>query len=197
MPITIEAKVDLTEVRRAIALLGREGTAALAVTVDRTLAGTRELITDMTRAELNIKAAAVKKRVSVQRNRRALEGKVTVAAKPSPLLDFVGTTFRKRSRGGVAIRIKRGGKRTVLRHAFVLDLASGRRVFERARAGGRFVSRKPLVALTSTFVSQFISGARQIGAITRYVQVRFRREMASQLHFRLSRKLKVQRGGDL
>ena len=184
----IDIKVDTKAANAAFIALGREAHTAVGRSLDRTIVGVRQLATDMTLAELNLKATAVKKRMSIRRAHGTLEAAVTIAAKPSPLLDFKGTTFAKKSRRGVSFRPKRGGPRIRLAHAFILQLKSGPRVFERARVGGRFVARLPVKALTSTFVSQFISGTRQLGALRKYAERRFTKELASELLFRLKRR---------
>ena len=185
----IDVRVDTRAVEAALKALGREGKAAAGRALDRTIVGMRQLATDMTLAELNLKEGAVKKRMSIRRAHGTLEAAVRIAAKPSPLLDFKGTSFSKKSRRGVAFKPKRGGSRIRLKHAFILNLKSGPRVFERARVGGRFVGRLPVVALTSTFVAQFISGARQLGALRQYGVRRFTNEFRHELNFRLRRRM--------
>lgn len=189
----IDVRVDTKAVNAALAALGREGKAACSRALNRTIVGMKTLAVDMTLAELNLKKEKVNKRITVRRSFGTLDAAITIAAKPSPFLDFKGTTFSQKSRRGVAFKTKRGGQRTRFKHAFILQLNSGPRVFlhdysKAKRMTGRGRMEYPLKQPTSTLVAQFLGGPRQLGALKQYGVRRFTDEFRSELNFRLRRR---------
>ncbi len=192
----VELKVETAAVKAALDALGKQGKAAAGRALDRTIVGTREVAVDMALAELNLRPAKARKRITSRRSFGTLEARVTVKAAPSPLLDFVGTSFAKKSRRGVAVRTMKKGARVRLRHAFILQLKSGPRVFERARSGGRFVRKLPVVALTSLFVAQLLGKPKRLRALSSYAVRRFDKEFRSELAFRVRSSFAHALGGN-
>ncbi len=184
----VDVQINTQAITRAFEALGKESRAAVGRALDRAITSTSVLAVKMTAAEINMRPAKIKKRLKVRRAFGTLSVAMTVTAKPSPLMDFVGTSFARKRRGGVSFRPLVGGGRTQLKHAFILQLKGGPRVFERARhAGGRFVGRYPLKALTGTFVSQFLGGS-PLKYLADHAEKTFTSVLREELNFRLKRR---------
>lgn len=82
--------------------------------------------------------------------------------------------------GGVTVKIKRGGRRTLIRHAFIAN--QGRTVFIREGS-----ARKPIKALTTIGVGQMFNTRRINAVVVRVIKAKFPEILAREVRFYVER----------
>lgn len=182
---TISVEANIKAVRRDLRKLSdRDGSAAINRATNRALTTLRVAASKKVRESLNIKARGLNKDLVIRRARRgSSSARLRVAATPSPLTRFIGTRQTKR---GVTVRIKKGGARVRLKHAFIAKLKSGRvSVFE--RQGGKGSKRLPIEQLQSTAPVQLLGDTRVLDELGDVVVKRFAKVLDQELRFRLGK----------
>jgi hypothetical protein len=117
--------------RQARLLSAKELARAGAAALNRAGRAARTAMGRGIRAELALKASTVRDGITIS---RATPGKLEVDLKvdrrPIPLQEFGGAAKVRQTREGVAVRIKKGAPRTVIKSAFLVDQYGGH-VFSR------------------------------------------------------------------
>lgn len=184
----ISVNVSTKKVTAELIALGSESKAAISRALNKTSTGVREEAVRIVGSKLDIKKGMIRKRITAYTS-FGLAARVTISAKPSPLLDFKKVSFARRTRQGVSFVRVPGGPRKRLKHAFILQLNSGPRVMERAKGpGGRFVGRLPVKAVVSTSAANLIRSPAILASLLAYAEDRFAREIEREVRFRIGRR---------
>lgn len=181
----IRIRVDSKELELQLAQLsGSEARAAMSRSLNRAIRSTSSLANRLIREEINIRAGAVRKALSVRRARPgSLSAEINVAAKAAPLIAFKGT---RQIKAGVSVKPKK--KRTVIKGAFVATMRSGHKgVFVRESVGGHRAARLPIRELFSTAPAQALDDEQKRLLLGRHARDRFETEIGREIEFRLTR----------
>ena len=113
------------------AKLKRAGSRAL----NKTAVSGRKITVDEVRKEINIKAGAARKQVSLRRSRPStLKSVLLVKHKPIPLAAYAGVRQTKK---GVSVQMMKSKPRKLFKGAFIATMPSGHRGVYRRKGKGR------------------------------------------------------------
>ena len=117
--------------------------------INDTLTHTRAGASKRIRSEFNILARDLKKQMVIKRATNAhLEGSVRIKGEPVPLLRFAARQTRK----GVTAKIKKKGKRTLIRSAFMQTMDSGHKgAFKRLGRKRLPIAERKVISAPSMF----------------------------------------------
>lgn len=165
--MNVTVRVDAAGVRRALAgLSDATSSRAIVRALNRAVDAGKTEAVKLTREELNLKAADVRESISVRKAGASLaRAEIVIAPKPVPLIDYGA----RQTKTGVTVKVKRGGGRSLVRHAFVATMRSGHRgVFSRTPKGGGAASRRlPIRELFSTSVRQLFKRRSAVDRVTK------------------------------
>lgn len=99
--------------------------------INKTLAGVKTDVSTEIRSDLNIAKKYVDKNITTSKaNFAKPSGSVVTKSKPIGLINFTGTRQTKK---GVSVKVKKSGKRTILKHAFVAVIKNAKNVWWRKK----------------------------------------------------------------
>lgn len=181
----IQIKIDNSQIRELAARLEGFSAAKRAKALGRGLAKVAKQGAVAAKREITneyaIKSGDVAKRLSV---RQTSQLRAEIAAKPNsrnrtPLLDFSAKATKKK---GVTFRVKKGGGRGRLKHAFIAKMPSGKTgVFQRV------VGSRKIKEVVSIDMPHMFAGKRVRPAVVKKINEAFPKTVAHELEFELQR----------
>jgi hypothetical protein len=184
--VELHVKVNADVATRVLGQLSKgQMRAALNRALNRAAKSTRDLASKTVRADLNVKAATVKSRVSLRTaSGNAQQASVRIEGRSILLSGFIGTRETKR---GLSVKIFKRGQRKVIKGAFTFPSGGAVISAERERVGGKRVPRLPIKALYGIGVAQFLSKPAVLEKLKEHGAERFRIEFERDLVHRLAR----------
>ena len=177
---TVGIKLDIDPVLRSLDRLGIDlAEKAITRSLNRTITGVRTAASRAVREELTLKAKDVNRELAVRRaRRRDLEAALDISVTATGLIKFRA----RQTQRGTTVQVKRRGGRKRISHAFIAKMKSGHvGVFVRRKGAGRL----PIGERFSTAVGQFLDDERVLSELGDGAQVRFTKELSSQVDFLL------------
>ena len=154
-------------------------------------------------AEFNVKTSAVKKSIKLSRAKPSeLSAVLQSRSKPQPLIDFKGT--RKTPRG-ISARVRKQGKRTILKSRFIARMHSGHRgayhrrgpkrrmirgTYAIPKIGRPPILRQPIVEMFGPSVTSLIDEPEIVQAILDYAEEQTPRSFEKKMSQAIQRKAK-------
>jgi hypothetical protein len=127
-------EIDESQVRKAMDKVAKDAPRAIQHAINRTLGNVATQIKKKVSRHYSLKSSTVGESLKISRASARFnhfEGVVRSSGRPIPISQFIGTSVLKR--GGVNVRVKRGGSKTRLRHAFSAQIINWS---EAGRSGG-------------------------------------------------------------
>ena len=133
MPVKFDVKADFREVERYMKNLGPAANRAATRALNRTITATKAEAAREIQKKRNLKIAVIKQKLHVLKaNRNRLSALITASGKSIPIRHFDA----RQSRRGVSVKIRKAGKRTVLKKY-------GNKSFIVPKLGGNVFVRHP------------------------------------------------------
>lgn len=183
----VTVRVDASGVRRALSGL-RESVSDRAIlrALNRAVDAGKTEAVKLTREELSLKAADVRKAIKVRKSGASLSrAEIVIEPKPVPIIDYGARPTRR----GVSVKIKRGGARKIVRHAFFATMASGHKgVFKRVPGTiGPRSRREKIKEVFSTSVGQLFKRRSAVERVVQRVSTEFLRRAQHEIRQALRR----------
>ncbi|HEB83733.1 MAG TPA: hypothetical protein ENI92_01895 [Bacteroidetes bacterium] len=183
------SQADLDAVRALLDGLRTDGgIKAHVLAVNKTLTGVRTDATDEVYQRLNLTKTRIRRDMTVSRATYANPaGRLVARGKPVGLISFSGTRQIKK---GVSVLVRRGGKRTVLKHAFIATAKNAKNVFWREWTGPRQpvrptfryarlpkIYRHPIHRLTGPRIEDILADLEVLGNVQEKGWARYRKNI--------------------
>lgn len=156
---------------------------------NKTLAGVRTDAVAEVYKDLNLTKARIRKDFKISRASAAgPSGRVTATGTPVGLASFSGTAQRAK---GTSVKVKRGGRRSIIRHAFVAEIKKAKNVWWRAlKHGGppgKRVARLPIDRLTGPRIEDILAKPAVMGVVMAKAGDRFAKNIDHETDYMLSK----------
>lgn len=126
--------VDFENAKKMLSGVKNAAARVQTVAINKTLSGVRTDVSAEIRSDLNIAKKYVDKNIVTSKASFAKpSGSVVTRSKPIGLINFTGT---KQIKKGVSVKVKKMGKRTVLKHAFIAVIKNANNVWWRKKIPG-------------------------------------------------------------
>lgn len=164
---------------------------AARIALSRTRRGTKNAISTLVRNRgrkpYNIKAARLKRGISITPIRDRSYFIVRGSSKPISLTSFAGTRSLERSGKGVSVEVLKG-KRTRIATGFIRQPTGGKQVFRRAFKSGQSgpqVGRYPIKRLTGPSIATMMEQNAAEQDLGQSLSARFETELARAIRYAL------------
>jgi len=128
-------KTSLAELNTALSGIKNGTTAVTVRALNKTLTGARTEAVAAIYAKLNLTKTRIRQDFTLYKaNYSKPSGKIEARGKPVGLISFSGTRAVKK---GVSVLVRRDGKRTILKHAFIRTIKNAENVWWREWSGAR------------------------------------------------------------
>ena len=169
--------------------LGKETERALTSALNTSARKVRTEAVKIIQQELNVKTGSATKAIKVQRAYRGSSvASLQISGWPIPMIGYLGTTQGKK---GVSVKVKRFGKRTILKHAFIATMRSGHKgVFWREKSAtsrSGLVGRLKIQELFSLALQQALPTIK-IDRLIDLARKSIAMELAREIKFRMGRR---------
>ncbi len=192
-------ETDIRAAQKGLGDLGRKVfPAALAAAINKTIRFTNVAASKEIRQVYNIKAADVKKTISVKKaSKNRLRAEFASRGARIALAKFGA----KQTKRGVTVKVKKTGGRKLIKGAFLSTMPSGHKgVFHRMKdwkkkeisgkksiTGGKVYHGLRIVERTTVSVSQMLKSAKVRSVIRKTIRDRFPEQLANQIKFRMGK----------
>jgi len=188
----ITVRVDDRELRRALELLGgREARAAASRAVRRGAEGAQKEARAIAFEELNLPKSEINSLVKITSRPTTSrpEATVRITAKKVALADYLG---ERQTKSGVTVQVRRGGPRTLFRHAFIAEVGKGkhRGIFWRRKGTGPsgLVGRLPIDELFSNPLVTVLGKKAHMARILKVARERVVTTLKQEIRYRLAKR---------
>ncbi|MBF0395771.1 MAG: phage tail protein [Desulfobacterales bacterium] len=189
---------DLNAVRLLLNGLQNSVPKVLCRAINKTLSGVQTDAVSEIADELNLTKTRIRKDFKISRASLSnTSGKVVSKGKPVGLASFIGT---RQTKTGVSVKVKKQGKRSVLKHAFIAKAKTAENVWWRKYSGTRKQFRPnfkyaklpkkyklPIQRLTGPRIQDIFAKDKVIKKVETKAKVRLDKNFAHEIDYELQR----------
>ena len=188
--MNVSAKVDDAALQAALkSLTGRDLPAAINFALTRAATTLKKDASTAVNKNYVVKVGTLKADyITSEKSRSPMIGSsVRISGALIPLVDFGNP---KQMKQGVKVTVKRGGGRSMYRHAFLANVRGPKRqIYWRAKEGGKMVPRGPLRVLFGPTIAQIVSAPPFVAKLLTTANERIVDTLRQQIKSRVERKL--------